>query len=602
MILTLFDRDKAFDLVLPERVTGRYILKTEDKENNPIDMLAVEGEDGQWYLKSNKYAYIKNTSNEVESKVLIEPFKTYTICRDNDQSALLYVEPQTIDRNEYTKHIATSNLIKIGRSQDSQICFSNKLVSGSHCVIEYGTNGDAVIKDFNSSNGTYVNGQRVKEKELSIGDVIFIMGLKIIFNGRLLSLNNPHKSVFLDRNAFNPFVSEKPVIEKELNLDEIHFEEENSQLFYRSPRFKRDIEKTTIKIDPPPQQPNLEDTPLMLLLGPSITMGMASLFTGLLTLQNVMRTDGNIMTAMPTLVMSLSMLIGTVLWPILTKKYEKKRRVKLEGVRQEKYKAYLKDMKQVIADECKHQSEILFENHVTLENCVTRIKRRQRNLWERGIGQNDFLKVRLGIGDLPLNAEIKYPEKRFMLEDDNLQDELYEIVEKPQILKEVPVTADFTEEQISGIIGRRDEVKSFVQGVIFQLAALHSYDELKLVFIYDEHEHDTWKFVKWLPHVWDDGKTIRFVATDANEIKELSAYFEKEISARQMMADEDLAEISQHYVVFSMSKSLAAKAEMINQMLKEKKKIRFSLIALYDELKNLPKECTNVIELDKSFS
>jgi DNA segregation ATPase FtsK/SpoIIIE, S-DNA-T family len=602
VILTLFDRNRVFDLVLPERVTGRYILNTEDQEQNPVDMLAVEAEDGQWYLKSNKHAFIKNTANEIQSKVLIEPFKTYSIHRNDDQSALVYVEPQTADRNEFTKHIATSNLIKIGRSQDSQICFSNKLVSGSHCVIEYSNKGDAVIKDFNSSNGTYVNGERIKEKQLAVGDVIFIMGLKIIFNGRLLSLNNPHKSVFLDRNAFNSFIAEKPVVEKEINLDEIHIEEENDQLFYRSPRFKRDIEETTIKIDPPPPQPNVDETPLMLLLGPSITMGMASLFTGLLMLQNVMSRGESIRSALPMLVMSFSMLIGTVLWPILTKKYEKKRRIKLEGIRQEKYLKYLADMKQVIADECKHQSEILFENHVTLENCLTRIKRRQRNLWERGIGQNDFLKVRLGIGDLPLNAEIKYPEKRFMLEDDNLQDELYQIVEQPQILKDVPVTVDLTDERISGIIGRREEVKSFVQGLIFQLTALHSYDELKLVFIYDDHEHDSWNFVKWLPHVWDDGKTIRFVATDANEIKELSAYFEKEIAARQALDEEDLAEIEQHYIVFLMSKSLASKAEMINLILKEKKNIRFSLVTLYDELKNLPKECTNVIELDKSFS
>lgn len=215
-------------------------------------MLAVEAEEGQWYLKSNKHAYLKDNANEIQSKVLIEPFKTYSIHHDDHQSALVYVEPQTADRNEFTKHIVTTNSIKIGRSQESQICFSNKLVSSSHCVIEYSDNGKAVIKDFNSSNGTYVNGERIREQELAVGDVIFIMGLKIIFNGRLLSLNNPHKSVFLDRNAFNSFIAEKPVVEKELNLDEIHIEEENDQLFYRSPRFKRDIEETTIKIDPPP--------------------------------------------------------------------------------------------------------------------------------------------------------------------------------------------------------------------------------------------------------------------------------------------------------------------------------------------------------------
>ena len=41
---------------------------------------------------------------------------------------------------------------------------------------------------------------------------------------------------------------------------------------------------------------------------------------------------------------------------------------------------------------------------------------------------------------------------------------------------------------------------------------------------------------------------------------------------------------------------------MISMMLKEKKNIGFSLITLYDELKNLPKECSKVVELDREYS
>jgi DNA segregation ATPase FtsK/SpoIIIE, S-DNA-T family len=44
------------------------------------------------------------------------------------------------------------------------------------------------------------------------------------------------------------------------------------------------------------------------------------------------------------------------------------------------------------------------------------------------------------------------------------------------------------DERVSGIIGKRDLVVEFAKGIIFQLAALHSYDECKLVFIYDKEE------------------------------------------------------------------------------------------------------------------
>ncbi|MEH7181030.1 type VII secretion protein EssC [Neobacillus vireti] len=602
MIVTLFDRGKAFNLVLPEKITGRYILTSVDKDGNTIDLMAVEAENGKWFVKSNRYVYLKGAAGEKVGKVPVEPFMTYTVYRDQDSSALLYAEPASEGRNEFTRHMVSADVIKIGRAKDNDICFTDKLVSSSHCSIEYDAKGQAIIQDHNSSNGTYVNGERIKEKVLAVGDVISIMGLRIIYNGRLLSLNNPHQLVFLDRNAFKPFVADQPIVKEDDGLDDFKTEEEQDELFYRSPRFKRDIERKTIKIDPPPQQNNADETPLMLMLGPSITMGMASLFTGIFAVQNVMRTNGDIMYAMPTLVMSLSMMIGMILWPILTKRYEKKRRIAQEKIRQEKYSSYIEEMKQVVADECKYQSEILHENHIPLYLCLKRIRNRERNLWERTLGQNDFLTIRVGLGDVPLNAEIKYPEKKFTLEDDNLLDELYQWVESPQIIRQVPVTISLIEERISGFIGKRETVVEFVKGIIFQLAALHSYDELKFVFIYDRDEQESWKFVKWLPHVWDEGRSVRFIATDANEIKELSAYFEKEIAHRAAMADSKEADVKQHYVVFSMSKELAGKAEMVNLLLKEKKEIGFSLITLYDSLEMLPKECTNVVELSDKTS
>lgn len=598
MILTLFDQDQAVDLALPERVTGRYILTTTDQNKRTIDLLAVEAEEGQWYLKSNKRACIKGVDNKMMPKVPVEPFKTYTIHREDGQPALLYIDPPSPDRNIYTKHHATAKSIKIGRAKDAQICYTNKLVSSTHCVIEYDHAGNATLRDLGSANGTYVNGKIVTETQLVIGDVIYIMGLKIIFNGTMLALNNPHQLVLLDRGAFKPFISEEPAQQLDENLDELHEETGTEELFYRSPRFKRDIERKIIKIDPPPQRNDPDELPLLLMLGPSVTMGLASMFTGVVILQNVLSNGGNIMTAMPMLVMSVSMLIGMILWPILTKRFENKRRAAKEAIRQEKYLGYLKEMEQAIQMEIQHQSEILHENHLPVEKLLGRIKQRDRSLWERSAGQNDFLTVRLGLGDLPLAAEVKYPEKKFSVEDDNLQDELYKLAAKPHELHGVPVSLSMTEERISGIIGKdRSKTIDFVKGLIFQLTTLHSYDELKLVFIYDKCEQEAWKFTKWLPHVWTDARDVRFIASDASEVKELSSFLEKEINSRSAVPENEWDGAKQHYVIFSMCKELGDKAEMLNLLLNEKRDIGFSLITLYDELKNLPKECSTVIEL-----
>lgn len=64
--------------------------------------------------------------------------------------------------------------IRIGRHPDSEIRFDphqDRLVSAQHAEITAGAQG-WILRDTNSSNGTFVGGERVKEKPLRPGDVI----------------------------------------------------------------------------------------------------------------------------------------------------------------------------------------------------------------------------------------------------------------------------------------------------------------------------------------------------------------------------------------------------------------------------------------------
>jgi S-DNA-T family DNA segregation ATPase FtsK/SpoIIIE len=419
------------------------------------------------------------------------------------------------------------------------------------------------------------------------------MGFKIIIGNCFIAINNPDNRIICNNKKLFPWTKQE-IIKPDEEDDEIEID--NSSYFYRSPRFKRDVETAKFTIDPPPQENNNDEVPLILMLGPSVTMGMASMTTGIFAVNNAMQ-NGNISQALPTVVMSMSMLLGTILWPILAKRFEKKRKIERESKRQAKYKEYLHKMDETIKLECIHQSEILHENHIKIEDCIDRIRNVKRNLWERSIGQNDFLKIRLGLGDLPLDADIKYSERKFTLDDDNLQEEQFNLCEAPKKLSKVPVTVSLFDDYISGVIGDRAEMLSFAKGMIFQLATLHSYDELKLLFIFDEKEDNEFEFVKWLPHIWNNEKTIRFMATNNNEVKEISAYIEKEIEARIELNDNDLTDVTTYYVIFALSKALANRAEMIKQVLSKKNNLGISVVAFYDVINNLPKECSTVIEL-----
>lgn len=419
--------------------------------------------------------------------------------------------------------------------------------------------------------------------ELKVGDAVFIMGLKIVVGRDMVAFNDPDGLVRITP-ALKRFVNQTVVPAE----DEDEYEVPDKEYFYRSPRFKRDVETANFKIDSPPTSPITEEMPWLLVMGSSMAMGMMSAVTFISALASANITS---------MVMGGSMLIGTVLLPMLTKNYEKKHRQKKEMLRQQKYREYLAQVETQIREACHLQEEILNENSVTIQECEKRIQEKRRDLWERGPGQNDFLRVRVGNGEGLLDAKISYSERRFSLDNDDLQEEMYKLCESEKPLHDIPITYSMFDNHVSGVIGERNQVVDFAKGLIMQLAALYSYDEVKFVFLYDKEEEDKFGFVKWLPHVWSEDSKFRFIATNANEVKEVSAYFERVIENRDQINDVEMEDVKPYYIFFSISKTLAVRAEMLKSILAKKDNIHMSIVTFYDELKSLPKECSMVVEL-----
>ncbi len=599
MIVTYINSEYINSITLPEKVGGQYWIRETNKPGN-YNLISIEGINGQWVLKSNPQAHLIDTDNTYIRNAVLKPMNFYNIYLPaQDDRAIVFIEPITLNRQIFRKMAVKDGAeITIGRAENNDIVYANKFVSSNHAGLRY-HQGKWIVRDKDSANGTYVNNYRVAEKQLVPGDTLYILGFTTIISKDFIAYNNPDELVSIKGDKFLPFAGQKPEL-LDGGEEDGNFEINPPDYFYRSPRFKRDIEKAVFKIDAPPQNSIGEELPFILMLGPSITMGMASMATAIFAVNNAIG-NGNISSALPSIVMSSSMLLGTVLWPVISKRYEKKRKLRKENLRQEKYKEYLQKMAGAFSEECRKQEEILRENHIPITECIDRILGVQRNLWERGLGQNDFLKLRMGIGYTKLQADIIYSERRFTIDNDNLQEELYRLCETPKILNNIPITLSLYNNYVTGIIGNRRNVLSFAKGMIFQIASLYSYDEVKMVFIYDQEEEQDIGFVKWLPHVWNNDNNFRFIANSSNDMKEVSAYIEKEIELRSEIKEHDMEDLTPYYVIFALSRPFALHAEMLKLIYAKKKNIHMSVISFYDVLKNVPKECSAVVEIENEL-
>ena len=86
--------------------------------------------------------------------------------------------------------------ISIGRNRNSQIVINNNTISKDHAIIEFDEDGNAIIKDLNSSNGTYVNGQRLKVVpiRLKTGDKITFGKYDMEFIFEAFNINGDSKT------------------------------------------------------------------------------------------------------------------------------------------------------------------------------------------------------------------------------------------------------------------------------------------------------------------------------------------------------------------------------------------------------------------------
>lgn len=121
----------------------------------------------------------------------------------------------TIDGQLYTYPINATGL-QIGRSRQNAIVLNHPHVSRNHAVLEV-KGRDILLRDLNSSNGTFVNGLRVKDASLRADDLISVGPFDFRFDERAAA------SVILSDEEVVPLRSESRVVSSgrlpELALD-----------------------------------------------------------------------------------------------------------------------------------------------------------------------------------------------------------------------------------------------------------------------------------------------------------------------------------------------------------------------------------------------
>lgn len=601
MRVLILDEEKMTKLFLPSVVSGAYIFSPGDEKK----YLSIEAENDNWVAKSNGSINIVDKSN-VLAKVKLRNFDYFHLqVASSSIDYLMFCMP-TLD-DTFKKMNIIGDKITIGREKTNSVSINVEFLTGKVITIEKTQEGAKLLVE-DEKLFVYVNDKRVKTANLKVGDSIFIYGVIIIWLGSFIEINNPvdivsvNKDFSIFQNSANVDNTKYDPVDKDADIPI-----SQDAYFFHKPRLIQILDEKTVTIDPPPESHMTEELPWILTMGTSFTMLAFSAVSILNLLNNIVNGKTNLFAIITTLLTTFAMITGSLIFPSITRKYNKQKAVEKEKIRIEKYSTYLIKKEDEIRNILENQTQILRSSNINIQDCYTFATNGTQNIWSVGIKDTDFLEIRLGIGNVQSNLKITAPEEHFTLVDDELKNKVYEIVNKARVLNDVPITYNFTESIVSAIISSSDITADFVSGLLLELITHHSPNDLKIVSLFNKNDAIKYNFLKYVPHSFSSDADMRFFSENISETKNILSYLkkifdERTASLKNKEGDEkkvDYRQFNTYYLILCDNYMNIRDTQVVNDIINMNTNVGFSFVILDKSMQRLPRQCETIISIDR---
>jgi len=309
MRVILFNGNRLTKLILPQNINGSFWLVDELNDNNNI--VNIEAKNGKWIMKENDEARII-FGNSYTSEIELMPNYFYFI-EYNNKKMFLYSE-NIFDKTIKYYKVLENTTLTLGKDITQDIIYENPYIINDYLKLTFTKEGWTI--NINSTSNVFINNSLLTNynKKLNFGDTLFVLGVRItVYNG-MISINNPSNFVTFNGNKLTEinFESgmnfEKTVLESD-QIKEIDLYKDDDY-FFKTPRLRRFIEKYNLQLTPPPQSILAKEMPLLLVIGPMLTMAISSVIMLYNRLSRVFSGKLTLMQSIPTIITAVTMLLS----------------------------------------------------------------------------------------------------------------------------------------------------------------------------------------------------------------------------------------------------------------------------------------------------
>lgn len=439
----------------------------------------------------------------------------------------------------------------LGRDESCDIVLDDPSLSRRHLSVEVDS-GRVAVNDVGSSNGSSVDAVRLGDGETRV----LAAGEHVEIGRTLIRFRIPRAAG--GRTA--------------LPID-------GSVQFNRPPRVARPHRPARIKIQAPPDEPSKVRLPLAAALLP-LLMGVAF---ALLVHQPAM-----------LLFSALSpMMVG---WTFVS---DRRSGRKTFASRNAAFRSQVDELRTRLTEE--HEIEISNRRMCAPDasQLVDRATALTPELWERRSDDTDFLDLRVGLADQPTQVAIEMPEAGSV----ELLAEVEALVARFKTVPAVPASVPLGRAGTLGLAGPYERVVGLGRWLVAQAATLHSPRDLFIAAAIAPRHVEEWDWLKWLPHVRNDGSPLEADSLAAGNMatRELLRAVSRLIDTRRAEAEERYGQGSRRpspHLLLILDELSATDRASVGEILAAAPNLGISTLWLGGDPRDLPGECAFVAELE----
>lgn len=492
--------------------------------------IALVKNNESWVIQTTENIYLDFGGSQKKLSKPLEHGEQFCV-RYSESDAELFYSRFFVDfdyeNKQYDRLIDISQMknVVIGTEQNAGIQLQGEYVYDDHMDIKR-EDSKLIICNIRSQYGVFLNGKRIETNtELKDYDFFSIANFTFYYkDGKLYTGKN--SDIVFHGLQFRDLANSGNALEY--------------PLFHRNTRVKVKLNEEEIPLLAPKQKPQKPKSNLILKLLPALSMiALTVVLRGIMGSTNLSF----------VLFSVCSMSVGAIVSVISIIKEKKEYKKEIEK-RDKGYRSYIDTKRQEISEARAEEISILNQIYVPYEKTSSEVMQFSGDLFDRIPEDEDFLNVRIGIGNMDAIRKIEYKKQEtYEADDDELVDLPVQLSEDLKQVQNAPVIVHLKDANVVGVVGNHDALYEMFKILFFDLCVRQYYHDVKAFLFVPSVDVRKYQWAKWFRHLNNDEIGCRNIICDEDSKNTILEYLYAELNRRENSKEKTFAP---HLVVFVM--------------------------------------------------